>query len=121
MILINNHFDLNVQIVQTDPQGRGIILNTLHDQKYVDTCLWFWAIMLGSQSVFQFIPKVFDGVEVRALCRPVKLFHTDLNKPFLYGPHFVHDHSNAETGKGLPQTVATKLEAQNLLECHCML
>ena len=28
---------------------------------------------------------------------------------------------HAETGNGLPQTVATKLEAQNRLECHCML
>ena len=44
----------------------------------------------GSQSVFQFIPKVIDKGEVRALCRPVKLLHTDLDKPFLYGPHFVH-------------------------------
>ena len=44
----------------------------------------------GSQLEFQFIPKVFDGVEVRALCRLVKFFHTDLDKPFLYGPHFVH-------------------------------
>ena len=24
------------------------------------------------------------------LCRPVKFFHTDLDKPFLYEPHFVH-------------------------------
>jgi hypothetical protein len=24
------------------------------------------------------------------LCRPVKFFHTDLDKPFLYGPRFVH-------------------------------
>ena len=40
--------------------------------------------------VFQFIPKVFNRVEVRALCRPVKFFHTDLDKPFLYGPRFVH-------------------------------
>ena len=47
-------------------------------------------IRSGSQSAFQFIPNVFDGVEVRALCRPVKFFHTDLNKPFLYGPRFVH-------------------------------
>ena len=39
----------------------------------------------GSQSEFHFIPKVFDGVEVRALCRPVKFFHTDLDKSFLYG------------------------------------
>ena len=39
---------------------------------------------------FKFIPKVFDGVDVRALCRPVKFFHTDLNKPFLHGPRFVH-------------------------------
>jgi hypothetical protein len=41
--------------------------------------------MPGLQSAFQFIPKVFDGVEVRALCRPVKFFHTNLNQSFLYG------------------------------------
>jgi hypothetical protein len=33
---------------------------------------------------------VFDGVEVMARCRPVKFFHTDLNKQFLYVPHIVH-------------------------------
>ena len=44
----------------------------------------------GSQSVFQLIPKVFDGVEGRALCRPVNFVPTDLDKPFLYRPHFVH-------------------------------
>ena len=43
----------------------------------------------GSQSAFQFIPKVFDRVEVRALCMPVMYFHNDLDKPFLYGPSFV--------------------------------
>jgi hypothetical protein len=31
-----------------------------------------------------------------------------------------HGHCHAETGKGPPQTVATKLEAQNRLECPCM-
>ena len=51
---------------------------------------WCWAIRSGSQSAFQFILKVFDGVDVRALCGPVKFFHTDLDSPFLYGPHFVH-------------------------------
>ncbi|CDQ67465.1 unnamed protein product [Oncorhynchus mykiss] len=57
------------------------------------------------QLALQFIPKAFDGVEVRALCRPVKFFHTDLNKPFLYGPRIVQrGHCHAETGKGLPQT-----------------
>ena len=39
--------------------------------------------------------------------------------------HFCMDlalgHCHAETGKGLPQTVATKLEAQNCLEYQCML
>ena len=43
-----------------------------------------------SQSAFQFLPKVFDIVEVRALCRPLKFFHTDLNKTFLCGTRFVH-------------------------------
>jgi hypothetical protein len=51
---------------------------------------WCWAIRPGSQSVFQLISKMFDGVEVRALCRPVKFFHTSVNKPFLYGPRFVY-------------------------------
>ena len=44
----------------------------------------------GSQSEFQFIPKVFIGVEVRSLCRSVKFFDTDLDKQFLYGPRFVY-------------------------------
>ena len=35
------------------------------------------AIRPDSQSAFQFIPKVVNGVEVRALCRPVKFFNTD--------------------------------------------
>ena len=30
-------------------------------------------------------------------------------------------HCHAKIGMGLPQNVATKLEAQNRLECHCML
>jgi hypothetical protein len=64
------------------------------------------------QSPFKFIPKVFNGVDVRALCRPVKFFHSDLHKPFLYGTSLCH----AETGKVLPQTVVTKLEAQNSWE-----
>jgi hypothetical protein len=32
----------------------------------------------------------FDRVEIRALCKLVKFFHTDLDKLFLYGPCFVH-------------------------------
>ncbi len=36
----------------------------------------------GSRSVFQFIPKVLDRVEVRALCQ-WKSYHTKLGKPFL--------------------------------------
>jgi hypothetical protein len=40
---------------------------------------WCWAIRPGSQSAFKLFPKVFDEDEVRALCRPVKFFHTDLD------------------------------------------
>ena len=69
---------------------------------------WCWVIRPGSQSAFQFIPKLINAVEVRALCRPVKFFHTNLNKPFLYGPRFVHG--------GI-----FILEAQNRLECYWML
>ena len=48
-----------------------------------------WEIRPGAQSAFQFIPKVFGGDEVRALCKPVMIFQTDLDKPCLYGPCFV--------------------------------
>jgi hypothetical protein len=63
------------------------------------------------------------GVEVRALCRTVKFFHTHLDKPFLYGPRFVHDGAIVmlKQVKGLPQTAATKLDVQNRIESHCML
>ncbi|MCI4389338.1 hypothetical protein PGIGA_G00096810 [Pangasianodon gigas] len=44
----------------------------------------------GVQSVFQFIPKVFSGVEVRALCRTLEFFHSNLNTPCLHGARFVH-------------------------------
>jgi len=61
----------------------------------------------GSQSDFQFIPKVSAGIEVRALCSLVKFFYIKL---FL----FVFINRGIfmlKQEKGLPQTVATKLEA----------
>lgn len=39
---------------------------------------------------FQCIPKVFRGVELRALCRPLDFFHTYLDKPCLCGPLFIY-------------------------------
>ena len=50
-----------------------------------EVCHWCWAIRPDSQSAFQFIPKVLYRVEIRVLCRPVKFFHNDLNKSFMYG------------------------------------
>ncbi|MCJ8749759.1 hypothetical protein PDJAM_G00179970 [Pangasius djambal] len=44
----------------------------------------------GVQSVFQFIPKVFSGAEVRALCRTLEFFHSNLHTPCLHGARFVH-------------------------------
>ena len=41
-----------------------------------------------SQSPLQVIPKVLNEVEDRALCEPVKLFHTKLIKPCLHSPYF---------------------------------
>lgn len=34
------------------------------------------------------LAKLFSGVHVWALCRPVKVFHNGLCKPYLYGPCF---------------------------------
>ena len=71
-------------------------------------------------SAFQFIPKVFDRVEVRALCRPSSSTPISTNH-FCIDFALCRGHCHAETGMGRPQTVATKLEAQNFLECHCTL
>ena len=48
------------------------------------------ALDLALQSAFQLIPKVFDGVEVSSLEATVMFFHTDYDKPLLYGPRFVN-------------------------------
>ncbi len=64
----------------------------------------------------QFIPKVLDGVEVRALCRPVKFSLTELRKPFLYGPHCVQGRNvMLKLEKGLIQTVTRKLKYNCML------
>ena len=55
---------------------------------------------------FQFIPKVLDRVEVRALCRPVKFFQSKLGKLFLYGDGFVY-RGHVKTGEDISQCVAT--------------
>lgn len=51
--------------------------------------------------MFQFNPKVLKGVEVKALDGAFKFFHTELIKPCLYSPRFVH-----LSGKGSPSKKA---------------
>lgn len=51
---------------------------------------WCWVIKPGSQSVFQFISKVLDGVAVGDLCRLVKLFQHNLKPISSYAPSSVH-------------------------------
>ncbi len=43
--------------------------------------------MLGDEALaleFQSIPKLLDGLEVRAQWRPVKFFHCKLRKPVIF-------------------------------------
>ncbi len=78
---------------------------------------WCWTRKPGSQSPFQLIPKVFDGVEVRVLSGPVKFFHVKLIQLTMSLCTLLcalkHSHAGIETG--LPQTVPTKLEAKHSL------
>ncbi|KAB5559430.1 hypothetical protein PHYPO_G00028930 [Pangasianodon hypophthalmus] len=43
--------------------------------------------------MFQFISKVFSGVEVRALCRTLEFFHSKLVRPCLHRARFAHRHT----------------------------
>lgn len=49
---------------------------------------WCWGIRSGSESAFQFILKVFDGVEVSALCRAVNFSTLNWEKHLFMG--YVH-------------------------------
>ena len=48
-------------------------------------------------------------------------FHSATRALVRLGMHCAQGPCHAETGNGQPQTVATKLEAQNHIELHCML
>lgn len=58
------------------------------------SCLWGQALMLDEKAwlavFFLDHPKGAWWVEVRALCGPLKFFHTKLIQPYLYRPWFVH-------------------------------
>ena len=54
MVLINSNFDTNVQIVQTDPQGRWMILNMLLDNKHI------WLINLYGPNNDD--PSIFENI-----------------------------------------------------------
>ncbi len=71
---------------------------------------WCWVIRPGLQSVFQFIPNVFSGVEFTALCRPIKFFHAKLRKPLPYGPGVVHWEMSCWN---------SERPHSNCLEAHC--
>lgn len=61
-----------------------------------------------SQSLFQFIPTVSDGVEIRALCRSIKFFHTKLIQHFLFGPCLKSQKSHGQLGNEEVQAKAQK-------------
>ncbi len=100
--------------------------------------VWQWASVHNTrtlklwsdpQSMFQCIPKVLDGVEVRALCSPVEFFHT--KNHFFMELALCTGLLSCWKGKGLPQTDATKvgstllsnisyvLQGLTLRECPC--
>lgn len=78
-------------------------------------------IISGSPSAFQFIPKVLNEVEVRALCRP-HMVHSKLGKPFILELGFVRVGLVVlKQERALCKTVAAKFEACCCLKYHGML
>lgn len=78
-------------IVLTDSYGKILVPGCKHllPQEHY----WGWEILRYNSP-----QKVLDGVNVRALCRPAKYFHTRLGKPIriTYGSHtFDHKFTGA--------------------------
>ena len=72
---------------------------------------WCWAIRPVLQLAFQFISKVYDGSVVTSISTNHFCMDLALCKGAL----------SCWNRKGHSQTVASMLEAQNRLECHCMM
>lgn len=80
---------------------------------------WCWVLGSGSHSV-KIIPKVFNGILLWLLCRPVKLFHIRFSKSIFMDPALCTGRpSHAKIEKAL-QTVGTTLKAYNSLESRCI-
>ena len=82
MVLINSNFDPNVQIVQTDPQGRWIILNMLLDNKQI------WLINLYGPNSDD--PRFFENICNKWSTLQATLDYIimvgDYGLKYLYGP-----------------------------------
>lgn len=61
----------------------------IQPQEHTEVRHWCWGIRSGSQLVYQFIRNLLDGVEVGALCRPLKFFHTNLEKHLFFSNVFL--------------------------------
>lgn len=67
-------------------QGIGVCFwKCLFQKRICEIRQWWWSL-----SPLHCMPKVFYRVEVRILCRLVKIFHAKLAPPYLYSPYFVH-------------------------------
>lgn len=62
---------------------------------------WCWVRWPVVQSTFQFIPVVISRVEVRALCKPLEFFCSNLSKPCLHDLLCAHGHCHDGTCLGL--------------------
>lgn len=60
-------------------------LQFFHQMLAAGICSYLHSSISEVQHWFQFIPKVLDGVEVRARSRQVKFFHLKPGKPFISG------------------------------------
>ena len=68
---------------------------------------WCWTRRPDSHSLFQFIPKVLDGIEVRV--SHVLLYQSQTS---IYSPRFVHSH--VEKAEALPWVRCHKVEVWNI-------
>lgn len=67
----------------------------------------------GSRSAFQFTPKVFRKVEIRALCRPPGSSIANSSNNVVTDLVLCTGAQSLGNRKGLPQTAATRIEANN--------
>ena len=108
MILINSNFDPNVQIVQTDHQGRWTILNMLLDNKQI----WLINLYRPNNDDPSFFENIYENLSTPQATLDSIIMFRDLNTVL----NISMDRKGNRTTNNHPQALKDIMNVMDILE-----